>query len=133
MSIAIRDAVLSTDIQLCKNGCELLLQFREYELAPALINAAEDETNPNRGLAAHTLLQLAELLYDELAAPLDPYSRRDPQRLRQQVVTALQQSLVRYNRHRVVAVLESFLLLANRDNSTLKAILSDPATGITCP
>jgi hypothetical protein len=62
MSIAIRDAVLSTEVQLCKNGCELLLQFRDYELAPALINAAEDETNPNRGLAAHTLLQLAEML-----------------------------------------------------------------------
>jgi hypothetical protein len=133
MSIAIRDAVLSTDVQLCKNGCELLLQFRDFELAPALINAAEDETNPNRGLAAHTLLQLAEMLYQELNAATDPYNRRDPQRLRQQVVTALEQSLLRYNRHRVVAVLESFLLLANRDNPTLKSILSDPRNGNYLP
>ena len=133
LSIAIRDAVLSTDVQLCKNGCELLLQFREYELAPALINAAEDETNPNRGLAAHTLLQLAEMLYQELTATADPYSRRDPQRLRYQVVGTLEQSLLRYNRHRVAAVLESFLLLANRDNLTLKAILSDPRNGNYLP
>ncbi len=133
MSIAIRDAVLSADVQSCKNGCELLLQFRDYELMPALVNAAEDETNPNRGLAAHSLLQLAEMLYDELATPLDPYNRRDPQRLRQQAVGTLEQSLLRYNRHRVVAVLESFLLLANRDNPTLKAILSDPRNGNYLP
>jgi HEAT repeat protein len=133
MSIAIRDAVLSSDVQLCKNGCELLLQFREYELTPALVNAAEDETSPNRALTAHTLLQLAELLYDELAARRDPYSRRDPERLRQQMVATLEQSLVRYNRHRVVAVLEAFLLLANRDNQTLKMILSDPRNGNYLP
>jgi HEAT repeat protein len=133
MSIAIRDAVLSQTVQLCKNGCELLLQFREYELAPALVNAAEDETNPNRGAVAHTLLQLAELLYEELSAPVDPYSRRDPQRLRHQFVATLEQSLLRYNRHRVVAVLESFLLLANRDNGTLKSILSDPRNGNYLP
>lgn len=133
MSIAIRDAVLSQTPQLCKNGCELLLQFREYELAPALVNAAEDETNPNRGAVAHTLLQLAELLYEELTAPVDPYSRRDPQRLRRQFVSTLEQSLLRYNRHRVVAVLESFLLLANRDNGTLKSILCDPRNGNYLP
>ena len=33
LSIAIRDAVLSTDVQLCKNGCELLLQFRDTATA----------------------------------------------------------------------------------------------------
>jgi len=133
MSIAIRDAVLSPDLQLCKNGCELLLEFRDFELTPALVNAAEDDTNPNRVLAAHTLLQLAELLYDELASPRDPYSRRDPQRIRQQVVATLEQSLLRYNRHRVSAVLEAFLLLATRDNPTLKAILADPRNGNYLP
>jgi hypothetical protein len=133
MSIAIRDAVLSPNLQLCKNGCELLLEFRDYELMPALVNAAEDDTNPNRVLAAHTLLQLAELLYDELAAPRDAYSRRDPQRIRQQVVGTLEQSLLRYNRHRVLAVLEAFLLLATRENATLKAILADPRNGNYLP
>jgi hypothetical protein len=100
---------------------------------PALVNAAEDDTNPNRVLAAHTLLQLAELLYDELAAPRDAYSRRDPQRIRQQVVATLEQSLLRYNRHRVLAVLEAFLLLATRENATLKAILADPRNGNYLP
>jgi HEAT repeat protein len=133
MSIAIRDAVLSSDTQLCKNGCDLLLKFRDYELAPALINAAEDETNPNRALTAHTLLQLAELLYEELSTAANPYSRRDPRRICGQVLTALEQSLVRYNRHRVVAVLESFLLLADRNNSTLRSILSDPRNGNYLP
>ena len=63
---------------------------------PALINAAEDESNPNRDLVADTLLQLAELLYDELAAPRDYRNRRDPQLVRQHVLGSLEQSVRRY-------------------------------------
>ena len=43
---------------------------REFDLIPALINAAEDEANPNRDLVAATLLSLAETLYDELERPV---------------------------------------------------------------
>ncbi len=126
MTFALRDAVLAADHQTCKNGCELTLEFREYELFPALINASEDETNANRALTAHTLLQLAEHLYDELAAPRNPNARRNPQKVRDNVVASLELSIQRFHRHRVPAVLEAFLMLASRDNPTLKQILADP-------
>ncbi len=126
MATALRDAVLSPESQLCRNGCELVLAFREFELTPALITACENDSNPNRGVAASTLLQLAEQLYQELAAPRDERSPRDPQRLRRQVVGALELAVQRFNRHHVGAVLEAFLLLVHRDNATLKLILADP-------
>jgi HEAT repeat protein len=126
MTFALRDAVLATDQQTCKNGCELTLLFHEYELFPALINASEDETSPNRALTAHTLLQLAEHLYDELAAPRNPNARRNPDRVRENVVAALELSVQRFHRHRVAAVMEAFLMLASRDNPTLQQILADP-------
>ena len=78
MSIAIRDAVLSPTPSSARTAASCFLQFRDYELTPALVNAAEDETNPNRGPAAHTLLQLAELLYEELAAPSIPTAAAIP-------------------------------------------------------
>ncbi len=126
MSQALRDAVLATQPQLCANGCDAALWFREFDLIPALINAAEDEANPNRDLVAATLLSLAETLYDELAAPRDYRNRRDPQLVRRHVVGSLEESVKRYPKHKLGAVVEAYLLLAHRDNVVLKQILADP-------
>ena len=126
MTNALRDAVLATDPQLCANGCRAVLWFHEYDLLPALVNAAEEESNPNRQLVSTTLLRLAELLYDELASPRDYRNRRDPQLVRQHLLASLENSVRRYPKHRVGAVIEAFLLLAHHDNATLKQILADP-------
>lgn len=126
MTRALRDAVLATQPQLCANGCRGVLWFREYDLLPALVTAAEDESNPNRQLAATTLLKLAELLYEELAAPRDYRNRRDPQLVRQHVLGNLEQAVRHYPKHRIGEVIEAFLLLVHRDNLTLKQILLDP-------
>ncbi len=123
MTHALRDAVLSPDPQLCMNGCQAILWFAEYDLMPALINAAEDEANVSRELAAATLLKLAEKLYDELAGPRDARNRRDPQLVRQMVIGSLEQSVRRFYRHRRSEMIEAFLMLVNRDNVTLKQIL----------
>jgi HEAT repeat protein len=126
MTGALRDAVLATEPQLCANGCRGVLWFREYDLLPALITAAEDESNPNREPTATTLLKLADLLYEELSSPRDYRNRRDPQLVRQHVLGNLEQAVRRYPKHRVAAIIEAFLLLAHRDNLTLKQILLDP-------
>ncbi|HZZ71214.1 MAG TPA: HEAT repeat domain-containing protein [Pirellulales bacterium] len=126
MTAVLRDAVLSSEHQLCVNGCQAALWFREYDLMPALINAAEDEAHPNRNLAAATLLQLAELLYEELAQPRDSRRRRDPSLVREHVISALEKSVQRFSKHRRIEVLEAFLLLVNRDNCALKQILQEP-------
>jgi HEAT repeat protein len=126
MTAALRDAALATDVQFCKNGCRAALWFSEYDLMPALINAAEEESNPNRRLVSETLLKLSELLYDELAAPRDYRNRRDPQLVRQHVLASLEQSVLRFSMHRVDEVIEAFLLLVHRDNTTLREILADP-------
>lgn len=126
MSAGLRDAVLATNAQLCQNGCRAALWFHEYDLVPALVNAAEDESNPNRRLVAETLLKLAELLYEELAAPRDYRNRRDPQVIRQHLIGSLEQSVRRYSKHRIDEIVEAFLLLVHRENVTLRQILADP-------
>ncbi len=126
LSQALRDAVVSTDPALCRNGCQAILWFKEYDLVPALVNALEDEANPNCDLVAQTLLQLAELLYADLAGPRDYRDRRDPQLVRRHVTTSLENSVKRFGKHRRLEVIESFLLLAARDNVTLRKVLADP-------
>jgi HEAT repeat protein len=126
ISGAVRDAILSRDGRLCANGCDAALYIHEYDLMPALVNAAEDEANPHADLAGRTLLGLAAALCDELAGPRDYEHRRDPQLLRQHVIGSLELSVQRYDRHRRREIMEGFLLLVNRDNTTLKKILQDP-------
>jgi HEAT repeat protein len=126
MSQALRDAVLDSDPQICANGCQAILWFQEYDLIPALVNATEDDANPNSELAANTLLSLAELLYEELASPRNCRLRRDPQLVRKNVTGSLEESVKRFNKHKRTQPIEAFLLLTGRDNSTLMQILLDP-------
>ena len=126
MTAVLRDAVLSREHQTCVNGCDAALWFREYDLMPALINAAEDEAHPNQDLAATTLLHLAESLYEELSQPRDNKKRRDPNLVREHVISSLEKSVQRFGKHRRHEVLEAFLLLVNRENCVLKQILQEP-------
>lgn len=126
MTQALRDAVLGHDEHMCRNACEAILRFREYDLMATLVNAAEDEANPLASLAANTLLKLADLLYEELHNPRDYKLRRDPAMVRRNVAVCLEESVKRWPKHRRSEPLEAFLLLAGRENSALMAILCDP-------
>jgi len=126
MSLALRDAIMDHDTQLCTNACQALVAFKEYDLMPALVSVLEDETHPHVKLAAKTLLELAELVYGELAAPRDFRNRRDPQVVRRNLTATLELSVARYAKHQRKEVIEAFLLLAHKDNETLKRLLTDP-------
>lgn len=126
MSHAVRDAVLDSSPQLCANGCQAILWFREYDLLPALVNALEDEANPNAELAAATLLDLMDLFYGELSGEGPWRQRRDPELLRQRIMNCLEESLHRFGRHRRIAIIEAFLMLSAYDNLALRRILLDP-------
>ncbi len=127
MTQVLRDAVLdAAEPQMCSNGCQAVLWFREYDLIPTLVNACEDESNPSANLAASTLLSLADLLYEELSNKRDYRVRRDPQLVRKNVTTSLEQSVQRFIKHKRQEPIEAFLVLAARDNATLMQILLDP-------
>jgi len=126
MSHALRDAVLDPSPQLCANGCQAILWFREYDLLPALVNAVEDEANPNAALAAATLLDLADLFYSELSGEGPWRQRRDPELLRERMTSCLEGSVGRFRRHQRAAIIEAFLMLAAHGNPALRRILLDP-------
>lgn len=126
MTQALRDAVLDPDPRMCANGCRAILWFHEYDLIPTLVNATEDTAHPNTLPAGATLVDLASELYEELSSPRDYRNRRDPQLVRRNVTTSLEESVKRYNKHKRLEPIEAFLILAARDNATLMQIVSDP-------
>ncbi len=122
----LRAAVLGSDRQMHLNGCQAAVMLREYDLIPALINAVEDRTNPNAKAVGETLLELVETLYSALAAPRDYTDKRDPQLIRSHVVGSLDLSLQRFAEHKRPEIVEAFLMLVNRGNTTLKNVISNP-------
>lgn len=126
LASAVRDAILAPVEQLCENGCQAMLWFKEYDLLPALLNATEDTANPQRLRTASALLRLVERFYEELSGPRDYSNRRDPQRLREKLVQFLEASVARYPKHHSREIVEAFLMLAHRENVTLRQILNEP-------
>jgi len=125
ISAAVREALISSDHHLFKNGCRVAIAIHEFDLMPALIGVVEEVDNPHAHVAAQTLVELAELLHDELAAPRDYRERRDPQLMRQHVLGSLETSLLRGEQPAHGEIAESFLLLTQSENSTLRRILDD--------
>lgn len=126
MSHALRDAILDASPRLCANGCQAALWFREYDLLPALINALEDESNPNAPLAAQTALALVDSFCTEFAENSSEQPHRDWRLLRARLTECLERSVQRFSRHKRREVLQAFLMLAAHDNPSLKQILDDP-------
>ncbi len=126
IAAAVRDAVLSSDGELCANGCEALLTIREFELIPALVTAIQEPENPYAAMVAETLIGLCELLQDEISGPRQKQRLREPLRVCQHVLPSLERAVDRYEQHRHREVVEAFLMLTNQENALLKRVLCTP-------
>lgn len=130
LSRAIRAAVVNGEPALFEIGCSAAVFTRDYDAVPHLVTAAIDPNHGSTEVAAMATLELAEQLAEELAAPRDYRSRRDPQLLRVQIIQALEHAIERSGCRHAKTLCEALLLLAHRDNATLiRAMnsLTDPA------
>jgi len=123
---ALRDAVVSDDDRMVENACQAACDLGEYDLISPLIHVAEDVSSTNRDLAAATVLELSEMLYEELTAPRDYAKRCDPQLIRGRLLGGLEKSVNRFRKHSRPELVAAFLCLAKRDNGTLTRLLNDP-------
>ncbi len=124
---AIRKALLDVHDDLHRIGCEAAVHTRDYDVIPLLVTAATEGATKHADRAVQTVLLLAEQLADELAGPRDYRFRRDPQMQRAHVLVSLEKGALAFHEHGRRELLESFLLLANRENAALKRVLQSPA------
>ena len=76
LSGELRDAVVGSDSQVFRNGCQAAIWFREYDLIPTLLTVLQDTKSPHADLAGETVLELLEYLYEELAGTRPERSSR---------------------------------------------------------
>lgn len=112
--------------QLFRNACDAALATRDYDQIPALAAAAADSKNRWRSQAAEVVLLLAEMLFEEVHSPRDYRVRRDPQLQRASVIPSLERCVDTVDQHQKLELVEALLLLAERDNATVKRILQSP-------
>jgi HEAT repeat protein len=124
---AVRKALLDVHDDMHRIGCEVAVATRDYDLIPVLVAASTESFTAHADRAANTVLQLAELLGEELTAPRDYRIRRDPQMQRAHVLASLEKAAADFHVHGRRELAEAFLLLANRENATLKRVLQSPA------
>ncbi|MDA7980115.1 MAG: HEAT repeat domain-containing protein [Pirellulales bacterium] len=123
---ALRDAVVGSDAEACARACQAIVRYREYDLVPVLISAAESVTEESSETASTAIVELAQKLYEDLNGPRDYADRRDPQFIRRTVVSHLEKSTEKYPEHQSKEIIQAFLLLADRANVVLQAVLYDP-------
>jgi HEAT repeat protein len=103
----------------CAAACEAIVEYRLYDVLPALITAVETE-GPEVERIAKSILGLAEAFYGELSAPADQPRRRDMDNTRQKITTALEESVKRFGRHGRKEIVEAFLLVAKPQNAVFR-------------
>lgn len=119
----LRDALVSKDDQVQKNGCEAVLWCREYDLGSNLLTAALELDDQVGERASATLLQLCELLYDDLHGPKQYQRRRDPSLVKRHISRDLSNAIRNPDAARNPEIVESFLLLTSKDNTSLRQSL----------
>ena len=103
----------------------MILMGRVYQLLPTLVEVTENQRTRHSVQALATVVQLAKLLHQEtLARPQDRTC--EPGFICRQVLPALEQSVVRFNTHKRLEIIDAFLLLVPPNNETLLRILGDP-------
>lgn len=126
LATALRHGLLGTDSQLNMNAFSMVVYLREYDQIPMLVAAAQNPANPRAPLAARATLVLAEFLNAELFGPRDYSNRRDPALIRQSVYGCLEEAVRRFDHHGLTPLVEAFLLLAPKDDSYLRHLITDP-------
>ena len=126
MQQALHEAVQSEDLGQYESACRVILLGRVYQLLPVLVEVSENLRHRHSAQALATVVQLAKLLHQEtLARPQDRTC--EPGFVRRQVLPALEQSILRFNTHKRLEIVDAFLLLVPPNNETLLRILGNPA------
>jgi len=125
MSGALRDAVLAEDDQLFANACELVEEFKEFDLISTLVTLAENQKNKHAEAATELVLRLVQQLSEMAHSPRDYKDRRNPAAISRNVLESLERSAERFRTHNRTELIEAFVILAGPTSSVLRKILNE--------
>lgn len=123
---ALRQCLMHGDEELRSNALEMVRWLEDYSQVPALLNLIEDRGSPLRAQVLDVIQQLVDSLHNHLHADPDAAAQhylRDASRIREQLVTAFEQSCHRYESHHCDSVVEGLLALGNIEDFVMKKLL----------
>ena len=123
---AIRDAIFSRAERRSANGGDAAGVWREYEIVPALLTVVRSSEPAQAAQASRTMIELVQSLHVELEQTRDSRARRASQLAHAHVASALEEAARQFHKHRRKDILAAFLIIAGRENATLKRILREP-------
>lgn len=126
LSNALRDAILSDDTQLFANACEIVRQFREFDLVATLVTLSENQKSEHAKPATHLVVELVELLSEEVHGQAKNKRRKASGSHYDLVLESLERSIQRFRQHNRTELIEAYVTLAGPHNETLNQILDEP-------
>ena len=130
LETSLRQCLMHGDAELRTNALSIVAWIHDYNHMPGLLNLLEDRNNLQKQAVVEVIRELIAHLYDQLhhtsegtaaSAPV-----RDAERIRDQVIAALENSCNRFETHGCEVVLESLLALAGIEHFALKKLLRQP-------
>jgi len=106
-------------------ACDAAISFRLYEAVPKMVASLVKPDYAHATTVAGALLRLTELFYAELTGA-EPSQRRDPENVRQQITSSLEDAVRKFHHHGQRQVVEALVLLVKHSNVTLRQLLSRP-------
>jgi HEAT repeat protein len=127
LAASLKAAVLGGDAESCETACQIIQRCGDFQLFPALVQAAENRQHRRAALILESIRKMVESLHRELCVQAKRLAkpRRDPSFVRRNVLATLEGSLDRYASHQRQEVIDAYLLLAPYDHSPLLRILND--------
>ena len=123
----LKAAVLEGESHLCDAACQIISSCVDFELFPALVQAAENRQHRRAPAVLAAIRQMAKVLHRDLGVQSKRLSkqRRDPTFVRRNVLATLEGSLARYANHQRQELIDAYLLLAPCDHSAMLRMLNE--------
>jgi HEAT repeat protein len=112
------------DFEIARRAIQIAIDIDDFDFVPTLVRLLENRRSPLIKDAEAALAALTQSLHNETYGRRSYTKRRNPQLARIRVVSELENSLGRFDKHRSNAILESFLVLAGREHTHLARLLS---------
>ena len=127
MAARLKAAVVEGDSHLCDAACRIISSCCDFELFPALVQAAENTQHGCAPVVLAAIQHMAKVLYRELEVQKKRLSkqRRDPTFVRRNVLATLEGSLARFAKHERQELIDAYLLLAPCDHSPMLRMLNE--------
>lgn len=116
------EALVQPDPQTVETACRMIVEYRLYEAADALVAALGEGTNPFAPAIARAILDLTEAFYADLSDPA--VKRKGLENVRLRLTTCLEDGTRKFFKHQQPEVVEAFLVLAKQQNAVLRNLLS---------